>query len=225
MTANSELSNWLIGSGFQIRRRVRLLMLLDAADYAVISPVSTARLHAFAFLADVLSPIYELSALTGRVLKRRAGPYFPELQWELDRLVGLGLVQVSDLKAVVEVSDAYRDASFSLVREAASPILGLVQKDPALAKLRDFFRELASALGGVPDDDLDAAIREDVTWDTGHSGTVIDYAEWQARNYSELSAKRIEELTQESLGSGDLHLSPGAKVSLYVQYLRRAANG
>lgn len=200
-------------------------MLLDAADYAVISPIATTRLHAFAFLADVLSPIYNLSALTGRILKRRVGPYFPDLQWELDRLVGLGLVEVSELDPVVEVSHAYLDASFSLRREAAAPILNIVHEDAAFATLRDFFRELAGALGTVPDNDLDATTQADVTWETGHTGTVIDYAEWRGRNYSELSAERIEELAKERFGKLGLQLSPGAKVKLYVQYLRRSANG
>jgi hypothetical protein len=98
-------------------------MLLDAADYAVISPIATPRFHAFTYLADVLSPIYDLSALSGVILKRRVGPYFPELQWELDRLVGLGLVDVSEFRPVVEVTHAYLDASYSLRREATDPIL------------------------------------------------------------------------------------------------------
>lgn len=224
MTELDEFRTWISGPGLHVRRRVRLLMLLDAADYAVISPIATPRFHAFAYLADVLSPIYDLSALSGVVLKRRIGPYFPDLQWELDRLVGLGLVDVSELRPVVEVAHAYLDASYSLRRDATDPILDLVHEDKVFAALRDFFRELAGALGAVPDNDLDATTQADVTWETGHAGTVIDYAEWRARNYSKLSAERIEELARERFGQTGLELSPGAKVNLYVQYLRRAAH-
>jgi len=224
LTRAEELKVWVLGPGLHVRRRVRLLMLLDAADYAVISPIATSRFHAFAYLADVLSPIYDLSALSNVILKRRIGPYFPELQWELDRLVGLGLVDVSGFRPVVEVTRAYLDASYSLQRQAAEPILDLVHEDSASALLRDFFRELAGALGAVPDSDLDATTQADVTWETAHAGTVIDYAEWRARNYSRMSAERIEELAQERFGSVGLELSPGAKVNLYVQYLRRAAH-
>ncbi|MDQ0466736.1 hypothetical protein QO010_004532 [Caulobacter ginsengisoli] len=200
-------------------------MLLDAADYAVIAPLSTSRLHALAFLADVLSPIYDLSTLSGRILKRRIGPYFPELQWQLDRLVGQGLVDVVQLQPVVEASRAYLDASFCLRRSATQSILNAVYQLPEFLALRDFFRELADALGAVPDDDLDATTQADVTWDTGHAGTIIDYGEWRARNYSRMSADRIEELANDTLGKAGVTLSPGAKVNLYVRYLRRAANG
>jgi hypothetical protein len=199
-------------------------MLLDAADYAVIAPISVSRLHAFAFLADVLSPIYGLSALSGRILKRRVGPYFPELQWEVDRLVGSGLIEVSDLEPIVDASKAYLDASFALRREAAEPILSVVYQEALFVSLRDFFRELADALGDVADNDLDATTRADVTWESAHSGTVIDYAEWRARNYSKMSAERIEEIARTTLGGKGVRLSPGAKINLYVHYLRRAAH-
>jgi hypothetical protein len=200
-------------------------MLLDSADYAVVSPISTPRLHAFAYLADVLSPVYNLTTLSGVILKRRIGPYFPDLQWELDRLVGLGLADVTELRPVVEVSHAYLDATFSLRRTTAKPILDLVYQDETFSTVREFFRELAGALGAVPENDLDATTQADVTWGTGHAGTVIDYAEWRARNYSKLSAERIEELARERFSRTGLELSPGAKMNLYVHYLRRAAHG
>ena len=113
MSGPPPLKEWLDVAGPRVRKRIRLLMLLDAADYSVLSPIQTARLHALAFLADVLSPIYGLSALSGTIVKRRIGPYFPELQGELDRLVGMGLAEVTDLVPVVEATRAYVDASFA----------------------------------------------------------------------------------------------------------------
>lgn len=225
MSDDQDLQAWMDDAGHRVRRRVRLLMLLDAADYVVIAPVETSRLHALAFLADVLSPIYDLAALSGRILKRRVGPYFPELQWELDRLVGMGLVDVFNLKPIVEETNAYLDASFALNWARAQPIVERIYSDEAWLVQRDFFRQLAGALASLPDQDLDDATRADVTWETGLQGTVIDYAEWRAKNYSTLSVGHIAELTSEVLGGFPVELSPGAKVSLYVQYLRRVANG
>ena len=60
MSIYEDLTGWLGVGGVQIRRRIRILMLLDAADYAVISPIPIPRFHALAFLADVLSPIYTI---------------------------------------------------------------------------------------------------------------------------------------------------------------------
>jgi len=45
-----------------LRQRGRVLLLLDAAERAAVAPLSTDRLHTLAFLADVLSPVWNLSA-------------------------------------------------------------------------------------------------------------------------------------------------------------------
>lgn len=222
--SNDQLE-WFSDHGLRLRRRVRLLMLLDAADYAVVAPLSAARLHAFAYLADVLSPIYNLPLLAGSVMKRRIGPYYPELQWELDRLIGLGMIDVQNLHAVVEGNNSYLDASYSLNRAASELVLQAALTDNETRKLEDFFRQLASALGAVPEDDLDATTRADVTWESGHEGAIIDYSEWRGRNFSRLSAERIEKLVGARMPHGQIELSPGTKVNLYVQYMRQVAHG
>jgi hypothetical protein len=193
VNAEESLTEWLGAKGVRLRRRIRILMLLDAADYAVIAPVSIARFHAFAFLADVLSPIYHFTPLTGRILKRRVGPYFPDLQWEIDRLIGLSLVVPCDLLSVVDVKEAHIEAALSLERNRSAALLELVHAEPEFQSLRDFFRELAGALSNIEDTDLDAATQSDVTWEAGHKGAVIDYAEWRAKNFSTMSAERIED--------------------------------
>jgi hypothetical protein len=199
-------------------------MLLDAADYAVITPISTSRLHAFAYLADVLSPVYHLAPIAGSILKRRAGPYFPELQWELDRLVGMGLVDVFDLTPVVEQARAYIDAAFALMRDRCEVLLSLVGKEQQFAKLKEFFEELAGALAEVPDVELDATTSADATWESGPQGAVIDYAEWRARNYSRTGADRVGQMASEIWGKSSTPLSPATKINLYVRYMKRAAN-
>ena len=225
MSIDEDLTGWLGAEGVQIRRRIRILMLLDAADYAVISPVPIPRFHALAFLSDVLSPIYHFVPLSGRILKRRAGPYFPDLQWEIDRLIGLNLVAPHELMPIIDTKGAYVSAALSLERQRSATLLEFVHSEPQFKSHRDFFRELSGALSNIEDADLDAATQSDVTWGAGYKGAVIDYAEWRAKNYSVMGADRIEEVAAQALGGRGAQLSPGAKISLYVQYLKRAVNG
>lgn len=219
-----DLQNWINVEGLRALKRIRLLMLLDAADYAVITPISTSRLHAFAYLADVLSPVYDLAPTAGSILKRRAGPYFPEFQWELDRLIGMGLVDVLELSPVVEHARAYIDASFALKRGRCETLLSLAGKEQQFARLKEFFEELAGALADVPDVELDATTSADATWESGAQGAVIDYAEWRARNYSRTGADRVGQIASEIWGKSSMPLSPVAKINLYVHYMKRAAN-
>lgn len=224
MTDEAVLAAWLRAEGVQVRRRIRILMLLDATDYAIISPITIARFHALAYLADILSPLYAFVPMTGTIVKRRIGPYYPELQWEVDRLIGLGLVYPSDLRSIVDATQAYIEAGLSLDRSRAAPVLDLVYEDRAFLALRDFLRQLATALSDIEEKDLDQATQSDVTWEAGPTGALIDYAEWRAKNFSRMSADRIGQIATKSLPKGGA-LSPAAKVNLYVQYLRRAANG
>ena len=225
MTVDTDLAEWLGSKGLQVRRRVRVLMLLDAVDYAVLAPISVQRFHTLAFLADVLSPIFSLVPMSRKILKRRSLPYFPDLQWEVDRLIGLNLVTSLDLAPVVEKSTAYVTFSLALNRTRSSPVLDVAYSHDEFSVLRDYFRELAGALSNIQDTELDAVARLDVTWDSGHAGAVIDYAEWRAQNYSTMGADRIEELAVQAFGDGKAQLTPTAKVNLYVKYLKRAANG
>ena len=225
MTVDARLQDWLQTAGHQVRRRVRIIMLLDAADYAVITPIPLPRFHALAFLADVLSPIYNFVPLTGRIMKRRTGPYFPDLQWEVDRLIGLNLVLPQGLKPVIDGDRAHIDAAITLHRAFAHEVLQLVYSDQQFSHYRNFFRELAGALSNIDDQELDAATQSDITWRAGHTGAVIDYAEWRAKNFSSLSTQRLEDMTATSLGIRKVTLSPGAKLNLYVQFLRRAVDG
>ena len=58
----------------------------------------SSKLHGFAYLADVLSPVWDLAPFDGKIYKSEGGPHYPDLQDELDRLVVMGLVIVRELR-------------------------------------------------------------------------------------------------------------------------------
>jgi hypothetical protein len=71
---------------------------MEALERTGGTPIDTRTLHAFAFFANVLSPLWDLEPLDGSILKDQHGPYYPALQRELDALVGDGLVTVVSLQ-------------------------------------------------------------------------------------------------------------------------------
>ena len=104
----------------ELRRQVRLLMLLDGADLAGIAPLRVNRLHTYAYLSNVLAPVWDARVFDGRLLKQKGGPFYPELQHDLDRLVGSGLVVITGLGHKLDEGDRWRlDGSFALNREMA----------------------------------------------------------------------------------------------------------
>lgn len=219
----------------RVRRRSRLIALLDAAERAAITPLGSSRLHALAYLADVLSPVWGLPAFDGKILRIDGGPHYPDLQEELDHLVVLGLVEVSDLAYVGRgVAGARLEGSYSL--DFSSPKLrpllaalgaeaGQPALDPEDLRVHAFLVELAGALATLPGDQIDRVTTSDVTYQSeGLGENVIDFAAWTDNPWRDnptwRTTERFEEFLPEESG-----LTGGEKLYLYAAYLGRVVNG
>lgn len=205
-----------------LRRQVRLVMLLDAAEAAGLVPLKILRLHAFAYLSNVLAPVWDMPVLNGRVLKRRGGPFYPDLQQDLDRLVGQGVVTISDVGHVQDESRRWRlEGAYRLYRPFADPILAALEHYPDERRLGAFIAELGYALSALSDEELDRAVSEDATYSDPMVmiDNVIDFADWRERNYSANAAEKFDRV----IPGG--YATPGEKLHLYVRHLHRRING
>jgi hypothetical protein len=206
-----------------IRRRVRLVVLLEASREAGIEPLPTLRLHLIAYLANVLSPVWDMPTVDGSVLKRRGGPFYPDLQRDLDRLVGLGVVRVENLRHQRIDDDRYRlEGSYRLNSQLAQPILAYLATMPDEAEAAAFVRELVLALSALSDAEIDRAITEDATYANPKisENNVIDFGEWMNANFSAAAAEKVGNLVSTGAVVG-----ASEKVHLYVRHLRRRLQG
>lgn len=200
-----------------LRRRVRLVCLLDAAERAGVVPLPLLPLHTLAYLSNVLAPVWNMPVMDGKVLRRRAGPLYPELQRDLDHLVGMGVVTISGLKHVDDAENRCRlEGSYRLNRSFADPILGCLLHFEEENAMLAFLRELAFAISTLADDDLTDAASQDATYSDFivDFGNVIDFAEWQQRNSAACAANALGQ----SLPGGSRPY-PGEKLHLYVRHL------
>jgi hypothetical protein len=206
-----------------IRRRVRLIILLQAAESAGLAPLRILRLHTFAYLSNVLAPVWDFRAPDGKVLKRRGGPFYPALQRDLDRLVGMGLVTISGLGHVRDEEKRWRlEGSYRLNHPLANAVINHVSKFEEERRLVSFVDEVAFALSALSDADLDRAVSEDATYSDPlvSFGNVVDFDEWRRTNYSANAARQFENL----IPSGT-RATPGEMLHLYVRHLRRRIHG
>jgi hypothetical protein len=197
-------------------------MLLDAAEAAGLVPLNILRLHGFAYLSNVLAPVWDMPVLDGKVLKRRGGPFYPDLQKDLDRLVGQGVVVISGVSHVQDKARRWRlEGAYRLNREFADPILETLADFPEERRLGDFITELGYALSALSDAELDRAMSEDATYSDPMItfDNVIDFADWRDRNYSANAADKFDQVIQGG------NASPGEKLHLYVRHLHRRING
>lgn len=210
----------VISEGYDaLRRSVRLLMLLDGSERAGIAPMRVSHLHTYAYLSNVLAPVWDETIFDGRLLKRRSGPFYPELQHDLDRLVGRGLVSISDLAHVIDQDGQWRlEGAFSLNYELARNVLDAIVQFPQETAVSRFLLELAYALSALTEEELDALATEDPTYsdEIVVVGNVVDFLERGDRNYSANAARYFRTVSD--------HVTPGDLLHLYVRHLRRRLN-
>ena len=203
-----------------LRRRIRLLLLLDGSERAGLSPINVRRLHTYAYLSNVLAPVWNARVFDGSLLKRRAGPFYPALQRDLDRLVGLGLASISDVGHVRDEDGQWRlDGSFALNYELARTALDTVNEFPREIEIRSFLLEIAYALSILSDSEFDSLLYEDPTYSDKNVSyeNVVDFADLRDLNYSADLAWRFLPLLDRA--------TPGELLHLFVRHLRRRIGG
>lgn len=200
---------------------VRVLTLLDALAAAGLAPSSSRALHELAYLANVLAPVFDLAPLDATLLKRKSGPYYPELQQTIDRLVGRGLVEARETRYELdEIEQRYRiSASYNLRRSEVQAALDRYRQLYPVESL--FLDELAAAYSALSDAEqghvaLGDARYADVSVDDNN---VIDFGEWASveKNFSRNAAMTF---------APGRHLDPAERLYLYLDHLqRRVAHG
>jgi hypothetical protein len=218
-SANGDRQRRLDG----VARQLRLIELLDAAENAGIAPLTVSQLHTFAYFANALASTWDMPAHEGKVLKRRDGPFYPMLQKDLDRLVGMGVVVISNLGYSLDKSRRWRlDGDYRLDRQFADRILRRARQFEDESLSIAFIQELAFALSALNSDELDNAKTEDATYANPHVGfgNVVDFAEWSRLNYTANAADELGRLLP-----GTIQSTLGEKLHFYIRHLYTRLHG
>ncbi len=205
--------------------RVRLIQLLSAAEQASLSPIALDKLHAFAFLADVLSPVWHLRPFEDRIGRTDRPPYYPDLQAQLDVIVCMGLVEPSALSYVPEDDGegARFRATYALRYESGflGKILDAMKADPDLAKEQTFLNALAEALASLPDDDIARAASKDLVYQKLGSDNE-DYVDLNSTAGASRTTRAVARFDAVFPGA---KITPARRLYMYANYLGRRAHG
>jgi hypothetical protein len=199
-----------------VERRVRLLSILSACADAGVTPTPIANVHLLAYFTDALAPVWHLPVLDGQVLKRRRQPFFPAMQRDLDRLVGMGLVRVLRFGYMEsDERDGWRlDADFEPIVRAVAPIMEEIERHDQQREMHMFVREVVLASSGLGTAGISELGELDATYSSSgvDIGGLIDMIE--APIATVRAARRFENLSPDTgrLASAEL-------IHLYVRHL------
>lgn len=196
-------------------RRFWILSLLAGVEEAGCSPIDLRGFNVLSYLANAVSECYEIPTLSATILKEREGPLYPKLIWDLDRLVGMGLVRVSNI--VISEERKVSHASYSITQSGLNCEKRCRLLNESIASVGDSLRSTALAysrnLIKVTTDSI-KALDGNYANPQYSEGQVIDFGDWSKINFTANSVQlilnqlRLGEITDSSIG-----------VSLYSAYL------
>jgi hypothetical protein len=197
----------------RLLRQARLLLLLEAAGDAGLEPVPLLLLHALAYLSNALAPVWSLQPFDGKVLKRRGSPFYPVLQWDVDHLVGRGLIKAFDIRYIDDDGKWRINASYTLNPALANNTLDVMKRIGFSPGLRAFCAELAQAMAALPPDRMATVISEDAAYGDPmiEVSNVVNFAEDRAVNFTANAAEAFRP---------DVSLTPSERVHLYIRHLQ-----
>lgn len=207
-----------------LRVRMRLIQIMAALERAGATPVSNRDLHSMAYLANVLSPLWDVEPLETSVLKDRNGPRSSALEHEVDLCVGHGLLVVDAMRPDPE-NLARLDATYRLNAPAARPVLDSVSFLPDEQSVEAYLNELAFAFVEIKPGSRDDAALQDASWSNPAvaQGRIVDFGkhlERAAVNPTYNAAQAFQKFAPEGV-----RLDRAEKLLMYVRLLKRRAHG
>jgi hypothetical protein len=199
-----------------LRARTWILFLLDATMRTGLAPISKLRFHRLAYFTNCLARVYGLPAVDERIVKFRRGPYYPDMQWHLDRLVGQQLADISQVDHFIDDRGAWMDAHYRINRRGVSTVDSM-REVTTLNALAHFLLELTSAYASHADEALDELVLADVTYeDQRHGlGVVVDFRRIRD-NHSARTAASFAAIAREPKA-----LTVEDQIHLYTEYVER----
>lgn len=193
-----------------------IVLCIAEAERMGLTPISTPQLHVILYLANTLADLFCVTRVRGRVLKRGAHPFFPDVQREVDRLAFAGVLQIEHVDFGKK---GHLSAHYALGGGGASIGESLIQHSAEARRTALLLREIACACFGrflVTNSEIgsiDANYGDSMVLE----GEVVDFSEWSNENKNMDVARHLIDRLRT--------LRPNAQrdgVRLYCDYLDKA---
>lgn len=169
--------------------RVWLTFLVQAAHRAGLTPLPKQRLHRVVFLSNCLAPLFHATPNTARIVKYKHGPFYPLIQWELDRLATMGVLSIANIKYTHDERGWWVSADYGADRLAAT-VIDYCRRSAYGQQLEEYLNEVVAGFASLPGAALDEVALRDENYDRpgASDDSFIDFSQ-QADNFSLQTAR------------------------------------
>ncbi len=194
--------------------RIWLLLLLTELASAGLVPIERLRLHKLLFLSNSLAPVYGSQLPAPGVSRNTDGPFYPRLQWQLDRLIGMSLVSIEDLSLWPTRGNKKQTITYT-VTEKGFHIIDQCLILPSIQKLQQFFKELCFSFATIKDETRDAAALHEINYAKpgAANGSFVDLSRRESNLTTDLTDYFAGFVPQQGL------TNRREQVRLYIHYL------
>jgi hypothetical protein len=196
----------------QLRDRIWTLFAIDACDRAGLSPIPKDRLHRLIFLANCLAELFSTTPPAKRILKYKRGPFYPDIQWQVDRLITLRCVSLSDLLLEPDEFGPWLRANYEITSEGIA-IVQQFKQTPMGATAANYIDELVFAFARLDLRQLDEIPLRELNYLSSGQGALISFEDAEA-NLAIRKTSEFERLAPEMLQN-----RMREQLQLYLRYI------
>jgi hypothetical protein len=200
----------------QMRARVWILLAVDACDRAGLLPIGKTRFHRIIFLSNCLAELYQATPPAKRVLKYKRGPFYPDVQWQLDRLTAMSLVKITNLTITEDRYGPWMDADYLITKDGIATA-ATIRRTPLGNATGSYIDELVFAFARLDTRSLDQLALSELNYAASGiaEGALITFEDANS-NLALRKAADFQRVAPEALTNRIRE-----QVQLYLRYLEK----
>lgn len=140
------------------------LLLMRACEKTGLQPVPLHTFHRLIYFGNCLAEVYSYQPPAQLVMKQKWGPYYPDAQLDIDRLVIMGLLDIDSLRWESTAAGVWKSACFSITKSGFALAVTLTQTARWFSEADRFLFDLCAAYASLADSRVDKASRKDLTY-------------------------------------------------------------
>ena len=199
----------------QLRARLWVLLAVDACDRAGLAPMPKDRFHRLIFLSNCLAQLFGADPPAKRIIKYIRGPFYPDIQWQLDRLATIGWLRLSDAALEPDKFGPWLRANYQITA-AGVEVVEAMRKTPLGHSTRNYIEELVFAFARLDLRRLDQIALNELNWLPAGEGALITFEDADL-NLAIRKAREFEQLAPNILTDRFRE-----QIQLYLRYIEES---